>query len=244
MKPLIAITAGEIHNQIEPWSPVTYGQSYTYVDAIVHAGGTPIIVPFTDDMQVLRQLYELVGGILFAGGEDPDPALYGETPLPHMGTVSKRRDKLELQLLGWALADQKPLLGICRGMQLLNIHLGGTLYQDIPVQLPDASDHNSSTKRKSLVDIAHTLRVDEHSQLAKVLRSTTVGANTHHHQAIKTLGQGLVANAWSEDGLIEGIELPGARLAIGVQSHPESLEATAEPLWRHFFKALVQASTL
>jgi putative glutamine amidotransferase len=242
MKPVIALTAGEIHNQLEPWSPVTYGQSYTYVDAIIHAGGTPFILPFTDDLTVLRQLYELADGILFAGGDDPDPALYGEAPLPQLGIVSKRRDKLELQLLAWTLADQKPLLGICRGMQLLNIHQGGTLYQDIPTQLPEASDHNSSTKRKSLVDIAHTLRVQEGSQLARILQSTTVGVNTHHHQAIKSLGRDLVATAWSEDGLIEAIELPGAHLAIGVQAHPESLEAQAEPLWQQFFQALVQAA--
>jgi putative glutamine amidotransferase len=241
MKPLIAITPGEIYNQIEPWSPVTYGQSSTYVEAIVHAGGTPFIIPITADEHVLRQLYEVADGILFAGGNDPDPKLYGEEPYSRTVGVSHVRDTLDLQLMRWALEDKKPFLGICRGMQLLNIIKGGTLYQDIPTDLPEAVDHDSSSKLKSLEDIAHILNIQSGSKLAEILQTTHVGANTHHHQGIKKLGDGLVATAWSEDGVIEAIEpVDRSQFALGVQSHPESLEAKAETVWQRFFNTLVE----
>jgi len=239
MRPLIAITPGEVHNQLEPWSPVTYGQSYTYIEAIEHAGGTPFIIPLTKDEAVLQQLYNLADGIVFAGGNDPDPALYGEVSHPTVADASPFRDHVDMQLLRWALRDKKPLLGICRGMQLLNILQGGSLYQHLPEDFPEGSDHNSSTKRETLTDIAHVLRVEKSSKLGAIFASESIGTNTHHHQGIKTLGEGLIANAWSEDGLIEGLEMTNDHFAIGVQSHPESLEAEAEPRWQKFFSALV-----
>jgi putative glutamine amidotransferase len=242
MKPIIAITAGAVPNHAEPWAPETQGQSHTYIDAIVRAGGTPFIVPIVDDEALLRQLYDLADGILFAGGNDIDPRLYGEEPYPQVIDESPVRDAVETKLMRWALADQKPFLGVCRGMQLLNVLKGGSCYQDIPTDLPEASDHNSSTKRKDLEDIAHHLRVEPSSQFAKIIGSNTIGANTHHHQALKKLGTDIIANSWSEDGLIEGIELVGGGLAIGVQSHPESLDERAEVLWQKLFASLITAA--
>ncbi|HEV7454421.1 MAG TPA: gamma-glutamyl-gamma-aminobutyrate hydrolase family protein [Candidatus Saccharimonadales bacterium] len=242
MKPIIAVTAGLVPNRDEPWAPETQGQSHTYIDAIVRAGGVPFIVPVVDDEAVLRRLYDLADGILFAGGNDLDPKLYGEEPYPGLNDATPVRDAVEIKLMRWALADRKPFLGICRGMQLLNVLQGGTCYQDIPTDLPDASDHNSSTKRQDLEDIAHHLRVQPGSQFATIIGADTIGANTHHHQALKKLGTDIIANCWSEDGLIEGIELTGGGLAIGVQSHPESLDERAEVLWRKFFAALTDAA--
>jgi putative glutamine amidotransferase len=239
MKPLIAITAGEVYNQIEPWSPVIYGQSRTYVDAILRVGGNPLILPIMDDALALRQIYELVDGILFAGGNDIDSALYGEMLYPETKDVSTRRDALETDLMRWALADHKPLPGICRGMQILNIVQGGTLYQHIPTDLPYAADHDSSTKRKDLDDIAHILRINKKTRLAAILQAEAIGANTHHHQAVKELGKQLIGSAWAEDGVIEGIEHTDDQFAIGLQCHPESLESSAETQWQRLFRAFV-----
>jgi putative glutamine amidotransferase len=242
--PLIAVTAGEVHNQVEPWSPTTHGQSYTYIDAIIHAGGTPFIVPLVENEATQRQLYDMADGILFAGGNDPDPALYGQLPYPETVDVSVKRDQLELQFMDWAFKERKPLLGICRGMQLMNIQLNGTLYQDIPTDLPDADDHNSSTKQKSLVHKAHLLNVSDGTQLAAILGTLHPETNSHHHQAIKKLAARLTVNALSEDGLIEGVEYTGDSFAIGVQGHPESLEAHAVPVWKNLFSALVQEAII
>jgi putative glutamine amidotransferase len=242
--PLIAVTAGEVHNRIEPWSPTTHGQSYTYIEAIIHAGGTPFIVPLVEDKNAQRQLFDMADGILLAGGNDPDPALYGEQPYPETVDVSVKRDQLELQLIDWAFKERKPLLGICRGMQLMNIQLGGTLYQDIPTDLPLASDHNSSTKQKSLVHKAHELTVVGGTQLATILGTPHPETNSHHHQAIKKLASRLIVNALSEDNLIEGVEYTGDSFALGVQGHPESLEAHAVPVWRNLFNSLIQEAIL
>jgi len=242
MKPLIAITCGEIHNQVEPWSPLTHGQSYTYITSIINAGGTPFLVPLVEEETVLRQLYNLADGILFAGGNDPHPSLYNQQPYVETIDTSPLRDRVEMKLIHWALEDRKPSLGICRGMQLFNIARGGTLYQDIPTDLPEMSDHNSSTKRQSLVDIAHALRIKEDTQLHALLGLTTIGTNTHHHQALHQLGKGIIPTAWSEDGLIEAIEIERQKFAIGVQSHPESLESTVEPGWQKLFRGLVLAT--
>lgn len=241
MTKLIGITAGEIVNKARPWSPVTYGQSYTYIDSIIHAGGVPVILPLTDDTEILRSLYESVDGILFPGGNDIDPKLYGEEPIPATEDVSVFRDKNEAQLMEWALEDKKPILCICRGMELLNVVKGGSLHQDILADMPDKKDHESSSKAEDIEDLAHNLKVEPASKLAKALEATEIKTNTHHHQAINVLGEGLKATAWSEDGVIEGIETVDENYVIGVQSHPESLEAKAEPAWRKLFSSFVEA---
>lgn len=239
MKPVIAITAGAVPNRAEPWSPVTHGQSHTYIDAITHAGGVPFIIPIIEDKVILSRLYSMADGILFAGGNDLQPLLYGEEPYPQVTDYSAERDHTEIFLMKKALADKKPFIGICRGMQLLNVIQGGSCYQDIPTDLPDASDHNSSTKLKTLEDIAHRLRIKPGTKFASIIGTGSVGANTHHHQALKELGKNIEANCWSEDGIIEGIELRGSHFALGVQSHPESLYERAEIKWQAFFEALV-----
>lgn len=143
----------------------------------------------------------------------------------------------------WAIQDDKPMLCICRGMQLLNVVQAGTLHQDIPTAVPTASDHQDSTNNKSITHIAHHLRVAPDSLFASIMGITTVPANAHHHQAVKKLGNDLVACAWAEDGVIEAIEMPGKTFVIGVQSHPESLEAAAVPAWQKFFKAFIDAAS-
>lgn len=241
-KPLIGITAGEIVNKDEPWAPITHGQSQTYVQAVVRAGGIPVILPLMDDEAVNRALYEHVDAILFAGGNDIDAGLFGEVPHPTVKDVSTLRDVVEMRFMRWTLEDERPMLGICRGMELLNIACNGTLYQDIATALPQASDHDLSTAAKDIEYIAHYLRIKPESRLAVIVGVETIGANTHHHQAINKVGDGLEAVAWAEDGIIEAIEDPSKLFVIGVQSHPESMESRAVPAWHQFFKAFVAAA--
>ncbi len=242
MKPLIGVTAGEVENKKWPWSPIIYGQSHTYIDAIIHAGGIPVIIPLTQDDSVTEAIYKKLDGILFSGGNDISPGLYGKQPLETDLDVSDFRDGVEAQLMRLALKDHKPILGICRGAQLLNALCGGTLYQDIAHDLPDAHNHESSTEAQNTTHIAHLLKIAEHSRLAEILGTTPVKTNAHHHQAVKRIGDNLQAVAWAEDGIIEAIEQPGDAFVIGVQSHPESLESAAEPRWQRLFSAFVEAS--
>lgn len=238
-KPLIGITGAEIFNREEPWSPVTFGQSSFYVSAVIHAGGLPIILPLLDSEADMRALYARCDAILFAGGNDPHPRLYGEEPDHTVTDVSVFRDTVEMRLMKWSLEDKLPILGICRGMELLNIAREGSLYQDIPQFLPAASNHNLSNTQKDVHYLAHKLTVQAGSKLAVALGVTSVGTNTHHHQAVKKLGDGLQAVAWAEDGVIEAIEDPRMPFVVGVQSHPESLEAETVPEWQGLFKAFV-----
>jgi putative glutamine amidotransferase len=244
-KPIIGITAGRTYNLRYPKAPAVIGQQFTYVDAIERAGGVPLILPIVRDEDVLRQLYELCDGIISAGGNDISPKQYGAQRVSHTKHLHPRRDTQERTLIHWAITDDKPLLGICRGMQLMNISQGGNLYQDIPTQLPQAGLHEipAGVANDREHQIVHQLRIEPHSLLAEILELTAIGANSYHHQAINDIGENLRAIAWAEDGIIEAIELPGKRFVLGVQSHPESLEAEIEPDWRKLFSALVEEAS-
>jgi putative glutamine amidotransferase len=238
----IGITAGEIDNRADLWSPMTYGQSYTYSDAIINAEGVPYIMPLTPNSKALRTIYDNLDGILFAGGNDVNPRLYGQEPYEQTKDVSEFRDEVEVQLLQWCLEDGKPVLALCRGMQLVNVVCGGTLYQDIPSDLPESADHEIATQESTKDRLVHQLRIEPSSKLTEILESDTIGANTHHHQAVDQIAPGFVAVAWSEDEIIEAIERPNdANYLMALQCHPESLEAVAEPRWQKLFKSFVDA---
>ncbi len=243
MSKLIGVTAGEIVNKDRAWAPVTYGQSHMYTDSIVDAGGIPIIIPLTDNKQTLRKIYESLDGILFTGGNDIDPSLYGQDPSTNtLVDVSPFRDQNEAQLMKWALEDNKPILCICRGMELLNVVNGGTLFQDIASQLEGKQDHDRSTKAEDVEDLAHTLRIEPSSKLADILEAESIQTNTHHHQAVDKVADGYIVSATAEDGIIEGIEPVGDfTYVIGVQSHPESLQRSAQKQWQKLFSSFVQA---
>lgn len=246
MHPLIGITVGEVINfeSGKAWTPTIYGQFHTYTDAVARAGGAPFVIPIVEDEATLRTLYEKCDGLLLSGGHDVD-VVAEETDgakLQIKFSTSPRRDKQEIQLLEWAVAEDKPVLGICRGCQLINVTLGGTLYGHIPDALPTAANHEKSIHKKDFKHIAHRLTVTPGSKLADILGTTEIDANTLHHQAIKDVGEGLVVTARAEDGVIEGIERPDKRFVIGVQSHPEALEESIEPHWRALFEAFVAAA--
>ena len=235
MKPLIGITSGEIINSEQPWAPFVYGQKRNYVEAVLAAGGIPMVIPFMPEAE-LRVLYERLDGVLFAGGNDLNPSLYGEEESPLTIGVSDARDKVETFLMQWTLADNKPLLAICRGTQLLNDHCGGRVNQDLKTQFPGATDHELSTHKQSYEHVAHQLKVAPESRLASIIGDVSLEANTHHHQGVKKLGHGLRATAWSEDGVIEGIENPSKSFVLGLQCHPEGLHENDEK-WAAVFRA-------
>ncbi len=240
MKPLIGITTQQDPNK-HPWAAPMVAQNRQYPDAILAAGGLPVLLPFTGDIRQLRDLYERLDGIVFAGGGDINPAEYGEVAHPLTKEVCLERDRIELQLIKWSIADNKPILAICRGLQLLNVALGGSLIQDIPSAMPAMSNHNVSSDKQERHHLAHTLRIEPGSRTADIIGTTTIATNTHHHQGIKKPAPGLTVTGWAEDGIIECVELASSHFAIGVQSHPESL-TTLGLGWQKLFGAFVQAA--
>jgi len=240
MKPLIGITTGEIVNAVEPWEPHVYGQKHRYSDAIIAAGGIPVFIPFMPETE-LKDLFRRLNGVLFAGGNDISPLLYGEQPTPQTRDVSEDRDRVECLLMEWTLTDNKPLLAICRGYQLLNVLLGGSLYQDLITEFPGASNHELTLYEKDYTHIAHILKLEPDSRIAGIANSLALEANTRHHQGVKKIGDGLRATAWSEDGLVEALEHPGRSFTLGVQCHPESLAPFSEK-WAAVFGAFVEAT--
>jgi putative glutamine amidotransferase len=163
-------------------------------------------------------------GVLIPGGVDMDPSNYGETPLPTCGRLDPARDRVELQFARWAIAEGKPLFGLCRGLQIVNVALGGTLYQDIAAQRNDAIKHDYfPTAGYSRDHLAHSVTVTSGSRLDAMVGTAPLRVNSMHHQAVKDLAPGLAPTAVAPDGLIEALESTDQPFVLGVQWHPESL---------------------
>jgi putative glutamine amidotransferase len=221
---------------------LTQGQLVSYLKAIAGVGGAPVIVPTGLEEETLQAVFERLNGLVLPGGGDVSPDIYGETPHEKLGRVDEALDVTELALTRWAVAADRPLLAICRGIQVLNVALGGTLYQDIPSQLPNALEHHRSRSRGYPPnDQAHDVTVEPGSRLAAALGATEVTTNSRHHQAIKAPATGLKVVAHTSDGLIEGVEVPDTRFIVGVQWHPENL-VDEDPAMRRLFEALVKAT--
>lgn len=210
-----------------------------YVQAIEAAGGVPVLIYLTQDRAALDQLYGICAGLVFAGGEDVDPQHFGAARHPNLGTVVPLRDEVELALARRALADGKPMLGICRGIQVLNVAFGGTLYQDIPAELPASSDHYASRSVPGRTHAAHPIALAPDSWLAERLGADTIDVNTFHHQSLRDIAPGLRITGRAPDGVIEAVEGTGACFIVGVQCHPEELWDQAEPRWAGMFAGFV-----
>jgi putative glutamine amidotransferase len=239
MKPLIGISCGTFHDRA--WCPPSYGHRQTYVDAILGAGGAPLLIPPVVDETTLRVLYERLDGILLAGGGDIAPSSYGDQPHEKLGLVDIARDESELPIARWAVAEGKPLLGICRGVQVLNVALGGTLYQDIPSQISHSLSHTLSYEREDWTYMAHDISIAPGSRLAQVMGVEMMTINSLHHQSVRDLAPGLRVVAWAPDGIVEAVEGQGDSFVLGVQCHPEALQATADPRWQGLFRAFVES---
>jgi putative glutamine amidotransferase len=236
--PAVGITCIQIQTA-QKQRPPCLGQNQTYIQAVIRAGAAPLLLPLLTDRTLLRALYERSDGLLFSGGEDVDPALYGEPLHEQCGPISHERDEMELVLARWAMDDGKPLLAICRGIQVLNVALGGSLYQDIGAQLPGAGRHPwyPDYPRNRL---SHTVLVTTETRLADILTTTSLPVNSLHHQAIQEVAPGLAVVARAPDGVIEGVEAENHPFAIGVQWHPEDLAAD-EARHQRLFDILVEA---
>jgi len=236
--PVIGITCAEIRPEGGP-TPPRWGQNQSYVRAVVRAGAAPLLIPPLADKTRLCRLFGLLDGLLLPGGEDVNPINYGEPPHENLRQVAPLRDETELALARWAMAEGKPLLAICRGIQVLNVALGGSLYQDIQAQLPQAQKHDwfRGYPRNYL---PHSVEVTPGSRLAGILGTTTLPVNSLHHQAVKAIAPGLAAVARAPDQIIEALEAPEQPFALAVQWHPEEL-SDEDPRAQRLFDALVEA---
>ena len=215
--PLIGITAG--HSKNKHGHPQIH-LLRTYVDATIRAGGVPVIIPPELTEKGWKLLYEKLDGIIFSGGADVDPEIFnGEAHLMVYG-IDHERDSLEIPLILHTIEDKKPFFAICRGFQVLNVALGGTLYTHISDQLEDSLRHDTPSEepRNSL---AHEIKVEEGSRLAEILGTPILKVNSWHHQGVKNIPPQLKITAHASDGLVEAMELPDHPFAIAVQWHPE-----------------------
>ncbi|MFD1675659.1 gamma-glutamyl-gamma-aminobutyrate hydrolase family protein [Alicyclobacillus fodiniaquatilis] len=208
-----------------------------YTEGVERAGGLPVVIPFLSD-DTLAQIATRLDGLLLSGGEDVDPTTFGEEPMYGLGNVVAERDRLEIALIHLMRAQGKPVLGICRGIQMLNVALGGTLYQDLPRQWKGKIQHAQKAARNH---VSHRVKIEPGSRLAACFDGEkTLKVNSFHHQAIRKLAEPLRAVAWDAENLVEAVEATSGPFMLGVQWHPENLWRT-DTKTLGLFRALVEA---
>lgn len=238
-RPLIGIPAASL--EPSPAPPARYFQfNGNYPASLAASGALPVVIPLGLPEEALADIFAQLDGLCLSGCVDVAPAEYGEEPHPALGKVDAPRDRTELTLARWALAADLPILGICRGIQMLNVAAGGNLYQDLTAQLPGSLLHNYKVAETPWERPTHGVRLAAGSRLAGILDAGGLMVNSFHHQAVKRPADGFDAVAWAEDGVVEAIEAPGRRFALGVQWHPEGMFQT-DPLARKLFAAFVEA---
>lgn len=206
-----------------------------YMKGIEEAGAIPVILPLTSNRSVIMQLAERFDGFLFTGGHDVSPELYGEEEIMECGECSIDRDYMEKVLLEEVLKRDKPVFGICRGIQFINAALGGSLYQDIPLQHPSDVEHHQSPPYDMPI---HKVDIVENSPLYSLIGKDKIDVNSYHHQGIKKLSYKLLPMAYAEDGLVEAVYMPDKKFVWAVQWHPEFSFNISEDS-RKIFKAFV-----
>lgn len=216
------------------------GVNAAYVRSVLAAGGVPVLLsPLLGPSYAARAL-DGIDGVLLTGGEDIHPALYGADPSPFLNPPSRERDLFELALFAAARQRELPVLGVCRGIQLVNVALGGTLVQDIPSERPSSVAHDPGGARDAR---SHDIELKAGSRAAAALGGTSFSVNSFHHQAVDRLAEALISTGWSTDGLIEAVESPAdAPWLLAVQWHPEEMHAEARAPERGLFRALIAAA--
>jgi putative glutamine amidotransferase len=244
LPPIIGITA-TLKEDIDEVAERPLGRfvraDLDYVEGVAGAGGVPVVLPPAGDERAAKAVIQSLDGLLLSGGSDLDPAYYGEEPVPELGVTLPERDAFEMALVGMALRRGMPVFGICRGMQVLNVALGGTLYQDLPSQWGrDLLGHRQDTPKWRPT---HEVRVKHGSYIAEVMEHEVVKVNSYHHQGIKDLAEGLVATGYSADGVVEAVEAGNLseRWLLGVQWHAEAMRG-AGPQQESLFGAHVSAA--
>jgi putative glutamine amidotransferase len=238
-RPLIGIPTGREKSQRFFGLPL-YIMNQSYIRAAEMLGALPLMIPLQMSEATLRGIFERLDGLLLPGGEDVDPAHYGGERHPQLGPTDKERDRTELLLTRWALEEGMPLLGICRGVQVINVVCGGALYQDLTSQRGDMNKHDFFPPTFARFRISHRVDIEPDSLLARSL-GTAHEVNSMHHQGIAKVGRGLRPVAISEDGLVEALEVPELPFALGVQWHPEELAKT-DQLHSSLFHRFVRAA--
>lgn len=243
MKPLIGITCslglGIYSMTMDNLPQVQHRMNDTYIKAILAAGGIPVVLPSYEDLDVVKPLIDRLDGVLLSGGDDVDPALYDCRPNARLGTVWPRRDAAEIAIAQYVIREtDKPLLGICRGIQVMNVAMGGSLYIDLPSEGKLAHSLGMYPRHQ----VSHGVQVAENTKLAEIMGSGARWVNSFHHQAVKDLAEGFAVSAISDDDdVVEAMELPGERFVVGVQWHPEELTAREEA--RELFVRFVAAAS-
>jgi len=235
MRPVIGLTPSLESGEHKIYTPTSYPK------AIIEAGGNPIFFNFTRDADMIETYAAMVDGVLFSGGDDVDPSTYGEEQIWGCGDIVPLRDDFEIKLLKVLVEKypEKPILGICRGAQVLNVGMGGTLYQDLHSQKEGCIRHQ---QQQSSHYASHKAIVEEGSLLHRIYGSTEVKVNSFHHQAVKDLAPGMRLTAVASDGVVEGFEKPDHPYFVAVQWHPERLvEGPHHPEHKPLFKSFVDA---
>jgi len=234
--PIIGVTSTRSHTH--PNSEL-FTISIKYTTALVNAGACPLVIPLDCTEAGLESLFPRLDGVLFTGGGDVHPRHYGDAQSELVKEVDEERDRVEFSLLDKALKTSLPFFGICRGLQVINTGLGGTLYEDMPAQNPALLRHAYYDDYPRDYP-AHTVRIESGSRLQRILDTESLAVNSLHHQGIRRLAPGLKATAFAPDGLVEGIELADFPFALAVQWHPEWLQS--QPPQQSLLRAFVAAA--
>lgn len=238
-KPTIGVVCIEYRDPVVTWYPKRFSIIQTYIEAIENAGGLPFIIPLTAK-DTLMEMHSRLDGLVLGGGGDIHPQFYGEEPSGNLDRMSMRQDRVELAMAGWSILERKPTLGICRGMQIINVALGGTLHQDIATEVKTDIDHNESFTAKDFSKNVHDIILQPGSRTAKALGTDRTAINSLHHQAIKDLAPDLRVVGTAPDGIIEAVEGKQDMYLVGIQAHPEVMARPEDSPWRNLFSDFVE----